>query len=79
MSVEVFLKFSVHIVVIVKNETCSTVNLSPVKLTSGGLDICCSIKVIPVNFVCKNSLLSGIVSNANPVKVNGVSSCQFAL
>ena len=41
--------------------------------------MCCSIRVMPVNFVCKNSLLSGIVSNDNPVKVNGVSSCQFAL
>ncbi len=41
--------------------------------------MCCSIKVMPVNFVCRNSLLSGIVSNDNPVKVSGVSSCQFAL
>ena len=79
MSVKVFFKFAVHIVEIVKNDFCSTVNRNPVKLTSGGLDMCCSIKVMPVNFVCKNSLLSGIVSNDSPVKVSGVSSCQFAL
>ena len=79
MRVKVFFKFAAHIVVIVKNDFCSTVSLNPVKLTSGGLEMCCSIRVMPVNFVCKNSLLSGIVSNDNPVKVSGVSSCQFAL